>query len=268
MEFPRAAAVASRLEVVPFTGSTNADLREKASDAAGWPHLAVLLTRDQRAGRGRLARDWTTPPGAALAVSVLLREPGLPVALRGWIPLLAGVAMADAVSAQLPRRAVSVKWPNDVLVAPIEGAPDAGGKICGILAEVADDDVIIVGTGVNTAMSVQQLPVPTATSFAAMGELCDEDRLVAEYLRRFEDLLSALAASGDAISSGVHAAVTARCSTLGRAVRVSLPGGGTLEGRATRLESDGRLVVDSGGPTHTVGAGDVVHVRPASDTPR
>lgn len=265
MSFPRTAAVAARLEVVAETGSTNADLREKASDAAGWPHFSVLLTRNQTAGRGRLDREWSAPPGAALAVSVLLRDTAIPVAARGWIPLVAGAAMADAVSAQLPRREVSVKWPNDVLVEPVPGAADAGGKICGILAEAAGDDVIVVGAGVNTAMSVSQLPVPTATSFVALGETCEEDRLVADYLRRLNELLSALAATGDAVAGGVHAAVTSRCGTLGQRVRVSLPGGGELTGRAVRLEADGRLVVDDDGLVHSVGAGDVVHVRPASD---
>lgn len=264
MDFPRAAAVASRLEVVPHTGSTNADLAEKAHDVVGWPHLSVLLTRDQRAGRGRLDRQWMTPAGSAVAVSVLLRDPSLPVGMRGWVPLIAGAAMADAISAQLPARKVSVKWPNDVIVAPLPGAPETGGKICGVLAEAVDaDGVIVVGAGVNTAMRVEELPVETATSFGALGEQYQEDRLVADYLRRLDELLSALVATGDAVASGVHAALTARCSTLGQQVRVSLPGDGVLEGRAVRLESDGRLVVDADGITHRVGAGDVVHLRPA-----
>lgn len=266
MEFPRTAAVASRLDVVAHTGSTNADLRTAAADEAAWPHLSVLLTRDQRAGRGRLEREWSTPPGAAVAVSVVLRVPEVPVAARGWIPLLAGSAMADAVARQLPGRDVGVKWPNDVLVAPLPGAPESGGKICGILAEVAGPDTIVLGAGVNTAMTAAQLPVATATSFAALGETCDEDRLVADYLRLVDERLAALAATGDAVSAGTHGLVTARCVTLGQTVRVSLPGDEVLGGRATRLEVDGRLVVvDAEGRPHTIGAGDVVHVRPASD---
>ncbi len=267
MDFPRTAAVAARLEVLDHTGSTNADLRERAADPARHPHLSVLLTRDQRAGRGRLDRRWEAPAGSALAISVLLRDTGIPPADRGWIPLVAGAAMADAIAAQLPRREVSVKWPNDVLVESLPLAPDAGGKICGVLAETAGDEAIIVGAGVNTAMTPEQLPVEAATSFAALGETCDEDRLASDYLRRLDELLSALSAAGDAVTAGIHAAVTSRCATLGRRVRVILPGGRELSGRAVRLEADGRLVLDDDGVTHTVGAGDVVHLRPAGDTP-
>lgn len=255
--FPLTAAVASRLEVREASGSTNAELRERAADAT-WPHRSVLLTRNQTAGRGRLDRSWQTPPGSALAISVLLRDAALPVEARGWIPLIAGAAMSDAVAAQLPRREVGVKWPNDVLV-----AGESGGKICGILAEAEGDVAIVIGAGVNTAMTPDQLPVATATSFAALGERCDEDRLVADYVRRLDELVSALSRAGDAVSAGVHAAVTSRCVTLGVPVKVMLPSGGQIEGRASRLEEDGRLVVDAQGTLHTVSAGDVVHVRPA-----
>ena len=99
--FPRAAALAPRLEVLAATGSTNADLRAKAHDARAWPHLSVLLTRDQTAGRGRLDRRWTAPAGTALAVSVLLRDLPSDPRARGWIPLAAGETSTAAGTAQL-----------------------------------------------------------------------------------------------------------------------------------------------------------------------
>ncbi|WP_136053650.1 biotin--[acetyl-CoA-carboxylase] ligase, partial [Microbacterium sp. K24] len=225
-DFAAADATASRLEVLAETGSTNADLRDRADDVERWPHLSALITRNQTAGRGRLDRTWVAPDGASLAISALLRALPAGAAARGWIPLAAGAAMAEAVAAQLPGHDVAVKWPNDVLV--------DGRKICGILAE-ATTDAVIVGSGVNTAMTAEQLPVPTATSFAVLGVDVDEDRLVAEYLRALDAHMSALAATDDAVASGLHAAVTARCATLGVAVRVSLPGERLLEGVATAL---------------------------------
>ncbi|MBO0979370.1 biotin--[acetyl-CoA-carboxylase] ligase [Microbacterium sp. SD291] len=239
--------------MLPEIGSTNAELRTHVADAVAWPHLSVLVTENQTAGRGRLDRSWIAPPGASLAVSVLLRR--LPDAgeARGWIPLAAGLAMADAVAAQLPEHDVAVKWPNDVLV--------DGRKICGILAEAAAD-AVIVGAGVNTAMTASELPVPTATSFASLGATADADRLLADYLGGLDARLSALAASGDAVSSGLHEAVSARCATLGLDVTVALPGERMLEGTATALDAEGRLVVLSAGSEHPVSAGDVVHVRP------
>lgn len=252
--FPRSRALAPRVEVLAATGSTNADLRAHATDPADWPHLSVLLTREQTAGRGRLDRRWEAPAGSALAVSVLLRDPPADYAARGWIPLAAGAAMAEAVAAQLPGHAVALKWPNDVLV--------DGRKICGILAE-AGPDAVIVGAGVNTAMTAAQLPVPTATSFAVHGVAVDEDALLHDYLMALDRHLASLVAAGDAVGSGLRDAVTARCATVGQPVRVSLPGGAVLEGAAVGIDEEGRLVVDADGVEHPVAAGDVVHVRPA-----
>nr|WP_232304517.1 biotin--[acetyl-CoA-carboxylase] ligase [Microbacterium sp. XT11] len=253
MDLPRARGIASRISVLAETGSTNADLRRLAGDPTGWPHLSVLLTDTQTAGRGRLDRTWVAPAGASVAISVLLRR--LPAGEGlGWVPLAAGLAMAEAVSAQLPGRDVGVKWPNDVLV--------EGRKICGVLAEAAPD-AVIVGAGVNTAMTGEQLPVPSATSFAVLGETADVDVLLAEYLRRLELSLQLLRASGDAVSSGLHAEVSARCVTIGSEVNVSLPDGRTLAGTATGIDDGGRLVVESEGVNIVVAAGDVVHVRPA-----
>lgn len=253
LALPLVRAVASRLDVVAEAGSTNAMLRESAAESDAWPHLSVLATDNQTAGRGRLDRQWTAPPGTSLAVSVLLRRLPESWSARGWIPLAAGLAMADAVSDQAPGRSVTVKWPNDVLV--------DGSKICGILAEAAAASVI-VGTGVNITMTSEQLPVPTATSFAVLGIEADADRLLARYLRTLDGTISRLALTGDAQASGLHEALSARCSTLGQDIVVLLPGDRRLEGTAVALDQEGRLVVSEGGVLHSVAAGDVVHVRP------
>jgi BirA family transcriptional regulator, biotin operon repressor / biotin---[acetyl-CoA-carboxylase] ligase len=257
--YPRTAAVSPRVQVVETTQSTNADVvAAVAADPDGWPHLALELTTDQRAGRGRLDRSWTTPPGTALAVSVVVRVPGIPPAQRGWIPLVAGAAMTRAVTEQLRGTGSSagLKWPNDVLL--------DGGKVCGILAEGVPGvpNAIVVGSGVNTRMARADLPVDTAISFAAIGREVDDDRLVADYLAALDEQLRALAAThGDASASGVRGEVEALCTTLGSDVRVSLPVGSILEGRAVRIDGEGRLVVLAGGVETAVAAGDVVHVR-------
>lgn len=250
-DLPLTESAAARLAVVKHSASTNAELRA-ASASDEWPHLSVLLTDDQRAGRGRLDRTWVTPAGSAVAISVLLRELPESVEARGWLPLAAGWAMADAVAAQLAGHEVGVKWPNDVLV--------DGRKICGILAE-ATPDAVIVGAGVNTAMTDEQLPVETATSFAVLGAEADPDRLVADYVRALGATVAALAAAPDAEAAGLHAALTGRCVTLGQDVTVSLPGGDVLQGTARRLDALGRLVVEAADGEHAVAAGDVVHVR-------
>ena len=257
--FPRAAALSPRLQVVGTTGSTNADLVAAVETApAEWPHLSALLTTDQRAGRGRLDRRWTTPAGTALAVSVVVDTLDLPTASRGWIPLLAGAAMARAVHEQVrgSGHSAGLKWPNDVLL--------DGGKVCGILAEVVPrhPHLVVVGAGVNTRRTREELPVETATSFAAVGLESDDDRLLAVYLSALDEQLRVLvAANGDAAAAGIVGEIEALCTTLGSEVVVSLPDGSRLAGRAQRIDADGRLVVVTATAETAVAAGDVVHVR-------
>ncbi|SFR95603.1 BirA family transcriptional regulator, biotin operon repressor / biotin-[acetyl-CoA-carboxylase] ligase [Microbacterium sp. cf046] len=257
--YPLAAAVSPRLQVAESTGSTNADLlKAAAASPEQWPHLSVVLTTDQRAGRGRLDRTWTAPPGTGLAVSVLVRVEGIPTRSRGWIPLIAGAAMTRAVIEQLrgTGHSASLKWPNDVLL--------DGGKLCGILAEVVPGhpEAVVIGAGVNTLMTRADLPVDTATSFAAAGLDVDEDRLLADYLVALDAQLAALAlARGDAAAAGILGEIEALCSTVGSDVVVSLPDGARLHGRAQRIDPEGRLVVVAGDTETSVSAGDVVHVR-------
>lgn len=255
-DLPRTRAIAGRLDVRERAGSTNAELVAVASaDPDAYPHLSVLLTADQRAGRGRLDRAWIAPPGAALAVSTLLRVPAIPQESRGWIPLLAGLSMVRAVRARGAAPAV-LKWPNDVLVGE--------RKVCGILAEavVGSPDAVVVGAGVNTRMTPDERPVPTATSLAIEGAEIDDDALLADYLTGLDEQLRALAAAGgDADRSGLRGRVVTECVTVGRSIRVLLPGGGELAGVARDIRADGRLVVEVDGSEQLVAAGDVVHVR-------
>lgn len=252
--FPLTAAVSPRVAYADHTGSTNADLVVAAAEL---PHLSVLLTFDQRHGRGRLDRTWTAPAGSSVAVSVLLRVADLPLHARGWIPLAAGAAMTAAIASQLPQRDVRAKWPNDVLV--------DGRKICGILAEATlSFDAVVVGAGVNTDMTVDQLPVSTATSFAVLEGRCDADLLLSEYVATLDASLRALvAADGDADASGLRRAVIDASGTVGTEVRVSLPDGSDLLGEAVDIDREGLLVVRTATGEHAVSAGDVVHVRRA-----
>src|ERR1700748_1494320 len=84
------------IQVVESTGSTNADLLARA--LAGEPEGVVLAAEEQTAGRGRMGRTRGAPPRAALHLSILLR-PTPPPVRRGWLPLLAGLAVAEAVTA-------------------------------------------------------------------------------------------------------------------------------------------------------------------------
>jgi BirA family biotin operon repressor/biotin-[acetyl-CoA-carboxylase] ligase len=238
------------------TGSTNADLLAAAQ--AGEAEGLVLVAGSQTAGRGRLGRPWQSPPGAGLTFSVLLRPGGVPAASLGWLPLLAGVAVASAVT-EVSGVETSLKWPNDVLVGP--------AKLGGILVE-GWDGAVVAGAGINVSHRREDLPVASATSLLLeSGQAVSAERLLAAVLAgvaRWYLAWRDQSVPGDAAACGLYAEYTGRCGTVGQAVTVILPGGKTLAGQATGIDRTGRLeVLGAGGPVQ-VSAGDVVHVRPAA----
>ncbi|MET8942086.1 biotin--[acetyl-CoA-carboxylase] ligase [Streptomyces sp. NPDC004542] len=248
------------VQVVQRTGSTNSDLVALA-DAGNADEGAVLVAEEQTAGRGRLARQWTAPPRSGLFFSVLLRPAEVPVQRWGWLPLLAGVAVATGLS-----RAAGVdtalKWPNDLLVT-VDGAERKAG---GILAERAGEDGVVIGVGINVSLRAGELPVPQAGSLALAGAVTtDRDPLLRAVLRSLEDWYGRWrSAGGDPAASGLQEAYAAGCATLGRTVRAELPGDRSVVGEAVAVDGDGRLVLATEeGVRQPVGAGDIVHLRPA-----
>ena len=243
------------LEVVPEVGSTNAELVARAGrdpEDGGALEGTVLVAEHQVSGRGRLDRVWTSPPRAGLTVSVLLR-PDVPAARRGWLPLLAGVALAEAV-AEVTGVLPSLKWPNDLL------ARD-GRKLAGILAE-STGTAVVVGVGLNVSTTAEELP-DTGTSLArVLGAPVDRGPVLLAFLRAVEKrYLSWTAALGDPVASGLAQDYLAWSSTVGTEVTVSLPDGSTLEGTAQAIDWDGRLVVATSNGTVELATGDVRHVR-------
>ena len=246
------------LAVVERTGSTNADLITAAQQGAATG--TVLVAEEQTAGRGRLDRSWQSQPGAALTFSVLLRPAGVPAAWRGWLPLLTGVAVAAALGTATGVDA-SLKWPNDVLA-----TSERAGKLAGILAEQAGD-AIVVGIGLNVSAEHDELPSGQATSLWLEGA-ADISRaaILVAILRDLERWYLRWTDGpdpGDAAASGLRAAYLRACSTIGQEVRVELPGGSTVTGQASDVDSVGRLLVRAADGVHAVSAGDIVHVRPA-----
>lgn len=242
----------ARVDVVEETASTNADLLADL-DA---PDRTTLAAEHQLAGRGRFDRAWTSPPRAGLTFSALLR-PQVTLQHWGWLPLLAGVALHEAVD-ETTGVATTLKWPNDLLVAA------DGRKVAGILAQTSGEAVVI-GIGVNVDTSADELPVATATSLAIAGAgEVDRTALLAAILARLDARCAQWEdCGGDAAACGVAAAYRAACSTLGMAVRVTLGTGEVVEGEAIDLDEIGRLVVRTPTGVQAVGAGDVEHLRPA-----
>jgi BirA family biotin operon repressor/biotin-[acetyl-CoA-carboxylase] ligase len=244
------------LDLKTETASTNADVAEAAR--RGEPEGLIVVAEQQVAGRGRRDRQWVSPPRAGLTLSVLLR-PGDAVPNRrwGWLPLLGGVALLEAVQ-RIAEVDAALKWPNDLLV------QDA--KCAGILAEVIGDAVVL-GIGLNVTTRIDELPVTgglPATSLQIAGaKSTDRDPLLRTLLRGLARWYEGWRETGgDAELCGLLGAYRRGCSTIGRDVRVHLPAGDDLVGEAITVDADGQLVIrtaDNG--EKRISAGDVLHVR-------
>ena len=137
---PAGAPVGNWVLVFEETDSTN-DLAARAGDD-GLPGGLVIFAESQRAGRGRLGRQWTAPPRQALLFSVLLR-PAVPPARWPELTFCAALAVAETAE-RLTGQPARIKWPNDVLL--------AGRKVAGILLEAhhrRTPGFVVVGIGVN-----------------------------------------------------------------------------------------------------------------------
>ena len=230
-----------RLQVLAETPSTNGVAAERAR--AGEPAGLVVVAEAQTAGRGRLDRTWVSPARAGLTFSVLLR-PDLPAAQWPWLPLWTGLAVATALRERAGLEAV-LKWPNDVLV--------DDRKVCGVLAEVPEPGAVVLGIGLNVTTQQHELPHEQATSLRLAGaRTTDRDTVLRAVLRSLSAVLADPVAARESYRE--------RCSTLGRQVRVVLPGDRVAEGLAEQVDDGGRLVVAG----CAYGAGDVVHLRPVT----
>lgn len=243
----------SAIRVVDRTGSTNADLARWAAEGTAG-NGTVLLTTYQSTGRGRLDRSWSAPPGASLALSMLLVPGDVPWRHWTWLPLICGMAVSEGI-----RRATGVqtvlKWPNDVMV--------GDRKLCGILSEQVSTPAgpgCVIGVGINTDLTEDRLPVPWATSLLLAGASTrNKTTVAATVLRAFALLYENWLSDFD--PDALARSYVARCATIGREVRVVLSAEESVTGRAEAIDDDGRLVVRTAAGRRVFGAGDVVHLR-------
>ncbi|MGH3633877.1 biotin--[acetyl-CoA-carboxylase] ligase [Mycobacterium sp.] len=242
-----------QLEVLVETGSTNADLLARSAAGADVDG-SVLLAEFQNAGHGRHRRSWSAPPRAGITLSVGVGGASVPRSGWGWLPLLTGVAVVDALAAVTGITA-GLKWPNDVLV--------GDGKLAGILAEVgAPAPVIIVGLGLNVTLTADEVPDPAATSLLMLGSpASDRNTLAHSVLRELASRIDAWRTAGGA-DPKLIADYQRHSVTLGSRVRATLPGDRDIIGVARAVDELGRLCIDTGGETVAVSAGDISHLRP------
>lgn len=234
--------------------STNAEVVRRVGEGA--PAGMVVVADHQTAGRGRQGRGWQDVPGGNLSLSVATGVPGEATTL---VPLAAALAAGDAL--KRAGLAVRLKWPNDLLAS----GDGTARKVGGILAEVHDlrpdgPRFLVIGIGINLDWRGHE----RTGEAADWTSVAEETGVDVDRWEFTHDLLRALEAwllDVPRDPTQLLAAYTARCRTLGRPVRVTSPGGGALEGTATRIDASGGLVVDTGLGEQVVMAGDVEHVR-------
>jgi BirA family biotin operon repressor/biotin-[acetyl-CoA-carboxylase] ligase len=227
------------------TGSTNDDA--VAAARSGAPEGLVIGTDFQEAGRGRRGRPWITLPGDALLFSILLR-PRVPAADAGVLPIVAAVAVADAVG-----DSARIVWPNDILVDE--------RKVCGVLCEMAADESgtawVVVGVGANVR-GAPDLDDPRweAGSLADAGDSRRRGEALVAMLR---SLASRYAEWRDEGPGATLAAFAERDLLRGRGVTVRAGDRETV-GTASGLDELGRLRVITLSGEVAVGAGEVTRV--------
>ena len=213
--------------------------RAGALAAAGAPGGTVVTANEQSAGRGRLGRRWSAPPGAALLCSAILRPLGSQHAL---LPLAVPLAVCEAIEAIAPVRC-AVKWPNDVWIAE--------RKVAGVLIEARPPQWAVIGVGVNLSVADGELPVDLRWPAASVGH--DATPEVA-----LQAVSAALERWCEAEARKILAAFASRDALRGRAVGWAATGSADGEGVAAGIDERGNLLVERpDGSRASLGAGEV-----------
>jgi BirA family biotin operon repressor/biotin-[acetyl-CoA-carboxylase] ligase len=242
-----AQAAGYRLSVHDTLASTNAEALALARSGERGP--LWIVARQQSAGRGRRGNTWVSPPGNLYA-TLLLTDPA-PPECAPQLSFVAVLALHDAIAACAPAlaKALTLKWPNDLLC--------GDAKLAGILIEgerAGDALAVAIGIGVNCISHPSQTPYP-ATDLKGEGVLADAATV-------FEALTASLAQRLAAWRRGagfaaIRADWMARAAGMGGDMRARLPDREII-GRGEGLDAHGRLLLRlRDGSVQAIAAGDV-----------
>lgn len=240
--------------VIHWFDEVDSTTRAARTDNIG--HGDAVATTNQTSGRGRQDRTWSMAPGHGLAVTVVLSRAaiGSPKHLTR-LSLLAATELRRLLdSIAPPNTDLTVKWPNDVHI--------RGRKVAGILVEVLDDDRLGIGIGINLTGIPADVSPDAATYLEQHGIAISSDALAVA----LTDAIVRRAPEVD--SDALLAELAADIDTIGREVRLELPDGRSVTGRATGIGASGALLVEIAGSVDEFIAADVTHLRPVRDERR
>jgi BirA family biotin operon repressor/biotin-[acetyl-CoA-carboxylase] ligase len=228
-------------------GSTQEVAEQLALDGAA--HGSVVIAESQSAGHGRLGREWFSPPGVNLHLTVILR-PKMAAGDTPTLSLVAGVAMAEAVDTVAPGLP-GLKWPNDLWL--------RGKKAGGIIAQLqaGAQPYVLLGVGLNLNLSAAQVPEDLreiATSLMIeTGKVCDRVKFAATLFKRLDQRIRHVQEAGFA----PIAPLWERYSILtGRRITV-FDGQTRHSGTVKGIDHDGALLMVEGGDLVRILTGDV-----------
>lgn len=229
-------------------GSTNAEALQDA--AKGEVGSVWYVTKDQRSGRGRRGREWSTQEGNLAATLLLIHE--YPLELAATLSFVAGLSLAEAIETLLPDTTTNfqLKWPNDVLA--------DGAKLSGILLEssILKDGrkALVIGIGVNVLHVPEGVPY-AVTSLQQVGYSQDAEQLLRALAERFA-INYAIWSDGQG-TDAIRMLWLKRAARLGETIRVQ-SGGEMIEGVFTSIDSQGHLILSlPQGRKHVISAGEV-----------
>lgn len=232
---PATRLIGQQIVCLEEVGSTNQEAFRLAE--AGAAEGTVVLAERQTAGKGRLGRQWVSPGGVNLYLSVVLR-PELPPYEAPQLTFLSAVALARAIEALTGLRP-AIKWPNDLLV--------DGCKVAGLLNEMsAETDrvaFVILGIGVNLNMTADQFPdglrTPAISLSLASGRPVLRVPFATCLLANLDEEYARFCAEG---FGPVRDEWSRRCNAFGRQVAVTM-GGQALQGPFVGIDHDGALLL-------------------------
>jgi BirA family biotin operon repressor/biotin-[acetyl-CoA-carboxylase] ligase len=246
--------------------STNTFALELAKNPT--PQGTVILADRQTAGRGRLKRSWFSPPGANIYGSLIFSF-NSPIQTIGWVPLMAGVAIAQAIEDQAEID-ITLKWPNDILI----DERKVGGILCESFKMSSTETRVVIGFGINVNLSELAFPkdlqlIATSLQIQAQRPL-DRHHLLKSIITTLEQGWEELISQGP---QGCRLAYNSRCSTLGKQIQVLFPDGIEMEGMAQSIGEQGQLqMIPSPSDAReqsvrilNIHAGDIRHIRRKSN---